>query len=106
MLKINVSNIVFEIMTKKFTCEFCLSTFTVKSSVSKHINQIHKKIRFNCDQCEKSYTSKQNLEVHVKSVHENFKLNCLNCNSIFKTKSAFKKHHISKHTPRSDGIPV
>ena len=50
----------------------------------------------------KSYTSKQNLEVHVKYVHEIFKLNCLYCNSIFKSKSAFKKHHISKHTARSD----
>ena len=72
---------------------------------SPNSSTINNKI-INCDQCEKNYTSKQNLEVHVKSVHENFKLNCLYCNSIFKSKSTFKKHHISKHTARSDGIPL
>ena len=64
-------------MSKSFHCNLCSSTFTVKSSLTKHIDQIHNKIRYSCEFCEKSFTSKQNLKHHIESVHEDFKHNKL-----------------------------
>ena len=103
-----LSNIRFEIMSKSFHCNLCSSTFTVKSSLTKHIDQIHNKIRYSCDLCEKSFTSKQNLKFHIESVHEQLKHNCSYCNSTFKLKLSLLTHLKSKHTPsvRDNGFPM
>ena len=75
--------------------------------VTKHIDQIHNKIRYSCKFCEKSFTSKQNSKFHNESVHEDLKHNCCYCNSIFKLKLSLKTHLKSKHTPsvRDNGFP-
>ena len=103
-----LSNIRFEIMSKSFSCNLCSSTFTVKSSLTKHIDQIHNKIRYSCKLCEKSFTSKQNLKFHIESVHEQLKHNCSYCNSTFKLKLSLLTHLKSKHTPsvRDNGFPM
>ena len=103
-----LSNYILEIMSKSFSCNLCSSTFSVKSSLTKHIDQIHNKIRYSCDLCEKSFTSKQNLKFHIESVHEELKHNCCYCNSIFKLKLSLITHLKSKHTPtvRNNGFPM
>ena len=103
-----LSNFIFEIMSKSFNCNLCSSTFTVKSSLTKHISQIHDKIRYSCELCEKSFTSRQNLKFHIESVHEELKHNCIFCNSNFKLKLSLITHLKSKHTPsfRNNGFPM
>ena len=98
----HLSNISSCIKIMVFTCELCSSTFTYKSSLQKHTNSMHKKIRYPCEKCEKSYTSKQNLASHVQIIHETVKHHCNYCNSIFKQKIGLKKHLESKHSP----IPI
>ena len=107
LTKLYLSNFIFEIMSKSFHCNLCSSKFTVKSSLTKHIDQIHNKIRYSCEFCEKSFTSKQNLKFHNESVHEDLKHNCCYCNSIFKLKLSLITHLKSKHTPsvRDNGFP-
>lgn len=107
LTKLYLSNFIFEIMSKSFHCNLCSSKFTVKSSLTKHIDQIHNKIRYSCKFCEKSFTSKQNLKFHNESVHEDLKHNCCYCNSIFKLKLSLITHLKSKHTPsvRDNGFP-
>ena len=97
--RVYLSYLLYPIKTMIFKCELCSSTFTVKSSLEKHINSIHKKIRYNCDHCDKSYTQRQNLTFHVLKVHKGVRYNCNHCNSVFKQKIGLKKHTISKHLP-------
>ena len=94
--KINVTNII--IMTTGIECDQCSATFTLKSSLMKHIKQVHNKIRYPCEECEKSYTSKQNLLYHIQSVHLKVKHYCNFCTSVFKLKAGLKHHLQSKHT--------
>ena len=47
------------------TCKFCFNTFTSTSSLSDHINSLHKDGKYTCVQCEKKYTSKQMLKQHI-----------------------------------------
>ena len=87
-LRINVSKLACEIMSKKHKCELCSSEFNTKRSLIVHNQQIHERIRFSSEQCEKSYTSKQNLEHHMQSVHEKIKHYCVYFNSSFKKKQS------------------
>ena len=54
---------------KTLTCEICLSRFTQKNSLKKHIESIHRGKIFKCEFCPSSYTQKDNLKRHIKSVH-------------------------------------
>ena len=85
-------------MTTGIECDQCSATFTLKSSLMKHIKQVHNKIRYPCEECEKSYTSKQNLLYHIQSVHLKVKHYCNFCTSVFKLKAGLKHHLQSKHT--------
>lgn len=52
-----------------FTCDFCGDTFSLRSSLSRHIN-IHKILSFQCDLCNKTFGRKDNLRRRVQKLHD------------------------------------
>ena len=44
------------------TCKFCFNTFTSTSSLSDHINSLHKDGKYTCFQCEKKYSNRKGIE--------------------------------------------
>ena len=72
---------------------------TTKSSLSTHINNVHKRIKHKCFHCEKEFSQKQNLNSHIKSIHENKKkmYPCSLCDYQATTSSTLKTHIKSVH---------
>ena len=61
---------------------------------SRHIKQIHEKIRFKCDHCNETFSAKSSLKLHLQAKHsENeAKHKCDRCNKIFALPFYLKRH--------------
>ena len=93
---------VHELMNlNKYNCEECGKTLHNGTSVQRHIDSVHKKLRISCDICGKkfSYGDKTTLRRHKEREHPPPK--CDTCNIQFKTISEFNVHvqkeHIEKY---------
>lgn len=55
-----------------YICEYCIKTFTTKSSIQRHMINTHmKKVqKFNCDECNLLFSRKSNLIIHVQNQHQ------------------------------------
>ena len=78
-------------------CKFCKNTFRSKSSLLKHVDNIHGEIqkKFVCKRCHKQFRRKDELQNHFKShlsmdMRKIFK--CNDCPSSFTLKSNLQKH--------------
>lgn len=56
---------------KPFICQPCDLKFSTQAQLNGHTAGIHFKIRHPCTQCQKSYSDKCNLKRHVRNKHEN-----------------------------------
>ena len=54
---------------KPFVCQTCNAEFSTQDQLNGHTNRIHLKIRHQCTQCEKSYPDKSNLRRHFNKKH-------------------------------------
>eukprot|EP01083_Nonionella_stella_P178865 633239_1 len=70
---------------RKFSCESCDKTFTLKNNLKRHISDVHDYIRkFKCDSCDKNFSRKSTLKQHVNEVHEQIrKFSCDSCDQSF-----------------------
>ena len=50
-------------------CDICNKLFSIKSSLTKHIKNVHEKIKFKCEICGKELSRKDKLQRHKKTVH-------------------------------------
>ena len=82
---------------KKFQCPQCISSFTQKGSLQKHIKSIHEGRTFDCLHCDHKATRKDNLQDHIKSIHEGQKFPCPHCEYKAAWNSDLKKHIKSIH---------
>lgn len=76
-------------------CYICNKTFSNRSGVRYHLNQVHAKIKdFQCDICQKSFGAKSILENHISGIHAGGEKNfiCAKCDKSFKTKSNLYVH--------------
>ena len=76
LTKLYLSNFIFEIMSKSFHCKLCSSTFTVKSSLTKHIDQIHA-----CCNCCNNVATCCNMLQQLQQLQQMLQLlqQCCNC---------------------------
>ena len=85
-------------------CESCGKSFSVISSLKKHIRQVHHRMKnHKCKNCDKSFQDLGQLNRHYNCVHEGQKSNkCEYCGKYFGQKSNLRTHikrrHIDHHS--------
>jgi KRAB domain-containing zinc finger protein len=82
---------------KDFRCDICDEAFSLKSSLNRHVNSVHKKhTRFSCDLCDYRSYYRSHLETHSKAVHLGIKeFKCDICDKAFS-----QKGHLTGHKNR------
>ena len=85
--------------SKVLVCDDCGSTFSKTSSLKRHKELIHSKLKDNvCDECGKAFGTVSNLERHRMSVHLNMKkYACKSCGSAYTTSHNLQKHIRTVH---------
>ena len=68
--------------TKPFKCDPCISEFTQKGNLNKHIKTVHAET-IECDICQLNLKGRDSLKKHTKFVREGIKP--LKCNICFKS---------------------
>ena len=58
---------------KDYKCEHCSKSFAERSTLTKHINDVHEGHRVVCESCGKSFSQDEHLKKHVQMVHEGHK---------------------------------
>ncbi|XP_061713763.1 zinc finger protein OZF-like [Cydia pomonella] len=84
-----------------FECDVCQKRFGSKNSVSRHISQVHEKIRTHqCQFCSKAFFKIERLRAHVRSHTNERPHKCEECGKAFSTAHYLKEHaliHGAKH---------
>ena len=80
-----------------FTCNECATTFTVKKSLTRHINSIHKAKTLKCKKCVFTTTRKDNLKTHIESKHYQNKIKCPECTAEFSRTDSMERHRKEYH---------
>lgn len=83
----------------KVKCPEC-HMFVTKSSLNRHINNVHRNIKHACEKCGKTYTLKENLKVHMKKHHfgTNGTFNCRYCDKSYNNWTSRYYHEIGEHS--------
>ena len=67
--------------------------FSNKSSLTKHIKNVHEKIKFKCEICGKELSQKDKLQRHKKTVHwSSSEFECTVCEKKFSRKENLQAH--------------
>lgn len=82
---------------KKFTCDQCPKSFTLKQNLTYHVNSIHLGVRIKCEYCDKSFAHKPNLIAHMNSAHNGVRFKCDHCPKSFNQKPNLISHIKSVH---------
>uniref|UniRef100_A0A8D8ZT02 Zinc finger protein 1 homolog n=1 Tax=Cacopsylla melanoneura TaxID=428564 RepID=A0A8D8ZT02_9HEMI len=82
---------------KKFPCDKCPKSFTLKQNLTYHVNSIHLGVRIQCDLCAKSFAHKPNLIAHMASAHNGVRFKCDHCVKSFNQKPNLISHIKSVH---------
>ena len=66
-------------------CKLCEKIFSFKSTLRKHIREIHEEMRpYKCHVCEKDFKQKSAMDIHIQAIHEKKKPNkCQLCDLKF-----------------------
>ena len=86
-----------DIIPNKVVCEH---SFINKSSLQKHVDTIHKKLKpCQCEKCKMCFSHKGGLSSHDKAVHLKSKpFSCKYCQASFARKNYLEKHVKRIHT--------
>lgn len=88
-----------QISRKTVICKYCKNEFRT-TSLQRHINNVHLRIRHECSDCGRRYTIKENLQAHIKKHHlgQQTKYHkCNECDKVYKSWAARYYHQISEH---------
>ena len=88
-------------------CRYCHATFSQKSSVKRHIKNVHPGKRYNfmtrfkkniqCKYCDTKFSQRGSMKMHVQNIHEGKKYNCDKCERTYSNSGAFYRHKKEKH---------
>ena len=82
---------------KSLNCKQCEKVFRAESSLKKHIESIHDKIKYDCNRCDYKATRKENINRHIRYFHEGIvDHHCPICNKGFMM-GIEVKYHIKRH---------
>jgi len=79
-----------------YKCRFCLFTNKRKSTITRHQNDVHLKIKlFNCPHCPLQFSRKTVLDRHISRIHLNLREHhCIDCNGRFGTNDCLIRHKL------------
>ena len=77
-------------------CLKCNKQFTLKSSLTRHMNLHLGRFKFYCDQCEKGFSDNRDYKVHMDK-HAGIMYRCTICTKSFCTERR-RDYHMSSHT--------
>ena len=82
-----------------FPCAQCDKRFSKASEVTKHVKEIHQKIKeFPCKKCEKSFVQFSELKQHFEKVHVQARDHvCKDCGKTFHSEKVLKVHVETVH---------
>ena len=80
-------------------CQECKKSFVKRSTLQKHINNVHKKLTpFQCQECKKYFGQKPHLQRHITNVHKKLTpFQCLECKKHFGQKPHLQIHIDNVH---------
>ena len=84
--------------TKSFTCEHCLTEFSLNKNFVRHRKESLDKrgnLRHKCPICDKSFCTERFLTAHMKFGHAE-EFICTVCKQKFSSKYHWERHHINK----------
>ena len=87
--------------TGQFVCPECGIVVVRKSSLKKHLQEIHQGIRYPCDQCPHQAKTKISLKHHIESAHEGKRYYCDQCEYAAVSNGSLKKHIRETHCERN-----
>ena len=86
-----------ETSKKTHQCSFCAKHFSTADSAKDHEKIVHKHIRnYKCDHCQKSFGRNPELTRHIEEIHEKVKYKCDVCSKTISSKS-YLIHHKRMH---------
>lgn len=79
-----------------YKCRFCLFTNKRKSTIIRHQNDVHLKIKlFNCPKCPLQFSRKTVLDRHISRIHLNLREHhCIDCKVRFGTNDCLIRHKL------------
>ena len=86
-----------DVKESKHSCDQCKLTFKNPSSLKKHKESKHDKIRYPCDLCDYAATQRSSLKEHKEYKHQVASYPCNQCEYIARGKRHLKRHVESKH---------
>ena len=87
---------------KSTYCEICDRVFSNKSSLKRHVDNVHRQIKFKCDKCNENFSLKENLKKHIVTTHKGKKYKCIICSKIFSRSEHLKRHNDNIHIGSKD----
>ena len=93
---------------KRFSCKYCMKSFTTNTNMLRHVSLIHEKHKpkpFSCAVCPKAFSLKANLQEHVQTVHYRFyNFHCDICKAGFRRKKQLESHKENVHSNMSNTV--
>lgn len=85
----------------QYVCPECGIVVNLKSTLKKHIDNLHQKIRYPCDQCTFQGKTKARLRLHIESVHDGKRYYCDQCEYAALNKANLRTHINNIHCERN-----
>ena len=84
-----------------YKCSICGQKYMEKSSLKKHVSEVHTNVKYYCNKCPKAYTQEGNLDRHLDTHEPDYikdvKIECNICQEKFANQNNLKDHMKSRH---------
>ncbi|XP_073832622.1 uncharacterized protein [Musca autumnalis] len=77
---------------ERYSCDKCNESFILRSHLTKHLKQRHKKKQLFCEICERDFKYKSSLEKHMRSHNGERPYLCQQCGKTFRSSSNLSEH--------------
>jgi uncharacterized Zn-finger protein len=88
---------------RPFQCDVCQKTFTMNSSLTRHLHSHTDERPFQCETCQQSFTRRENLTEHIRSHTGERPFQCETCQQTFTRKEQLTQH-IRSHTGKVEFV--
>ena len=79
--------------SSRITCPMCKKAYIRRTSLTRHIQEVHNSTGYQCDQCHNFFSSKRTLSTHFRTVHGDRRHVCEACGKQFNRVDSLKRHY-------------
>lgn len=79
---------------KEYKCRECSNRYRARSSLTRHVESVHRQGTNDCDNCNASFKEKNSLKLHIDSVHLNRHERhvCPGCSKVYPYRRNLVRH--------------